>query len=32
MKKMQEFKNLASTVQRDGECGKEVKKQSGWSE
>ncbi|KAK3571106.1 hypothetical protein QTP86_001786 [Hemibagrus guttatus] len=33
MKKVQEFKYLGSTVQSNGECGKEVKKrvQSGWN-
>ncbi|KAK3506329.1 hypothetical protein QTP70_005304 [Hemibagrus guttatus] len=33
VKKVQEFKYLGSTVQSDGECGKEVKKrvQAGWN-
>ncbi|KAK3507441.1 hypothetical protein QTP70_020634 [Hemibagrus guttatus] len=33
VKKVQEFKNLGSTVQSNGECGKEVKKrvQAGWN-
>ena len=33
IKKMEDFKNLGSTVQSNRECGKEVKKhvQAGWS-
>ena len=29
MKKVEDFKHLGSTVQSNGECGKEVKKQVG---
>ena len=33
MKKVEDFKYLGSTVQSNGECGKEVKKkvQAGWN-
>ena len=34
IKKVEDFKYLGSTVQNNGECGKEVKKrvQAGWNE